>query len=101
MLDHFLDIGAGGERFGRTGQQHAADAWIAFEGVQRLVQLVDQLRVERIKRLRAIQGQAPDSAVDFYQQGVVSHLDSSTKHYGDVPSSARNALIAALRGRAL
>src|SRR5262249_21507072 len=44
LVDHFLDIGAGGEGFVRAGDENAADIGIGFEAIDRRPEFVDQHR---------------------------------------------------------
>ncbi|MOA09478.1 hypothetical protein D3C78_1293100 [compost metagenome] len=73
QLGHFLDIGAGGEGLGRAGDQHAADGLVALEAVEHLVELVDELGIDGVERLGAVQGDQADSAGLLHQQGLVGH----------------------------
>ncbi|MNT15925.1 hypothetical protein D3C72_1510050 [compost metagenome] len=79
QLGHFLDVGTSGKGLGGTGQHHAADVRIALELVQGLVDLADDLRVQRVQRLRAVEGDQADLAVDVQQDGFECHAVCSFK----------------------
>jgi hypothetical protein len=55
FLRHLLDVGPGGEGLFRTGDDDAADLLVFFGGLQRLGQLAQQLRVERVHGVGAVQ----------------------------------------------
>src|SRR5690606_4505533 len=51
---HFLDIRTGGKGLLRTGDDDGADAGICLEGGENAPQLVKQLAVQRVQRLRPV-----------------------------------------------
>src|SRR4029453_8028633 len=55
LLVHLLDVDASREGFLVAGDDNAADRRICLEGVERAVDLADELRVERVQRMRAVQ----------------------------------------------
>ena len=65
LIGHLLDVGAGGERLLRAGDDHAADIAVGVEGVDGAAQLGDQRAVERIERLRPIEPDQSHSAARF------------------------------------
>ena len=69
QVGHFLDVGASGKGLGRTRKHHAADVRVTLELVQSLVDLANNLRVQRIQCLRAVEGDQADLAVDVQQNG--------------------------------
>ncbi|MCY1441367.1 hypothetical protein D9M71_576800 [compost metagenome] len=76
LVRQFLDVRAGGEGLARTGEDDAADLRIGLQAVEHLVEFADQLRVERIQRLGAVQGDQGDALLDLEQQGFVAHVHS-------------------------
>ena len=73
LVRHLLDVGAGGERLLRAGDQDAADAGIGLERVDRGDQLLDERGVERVQRLRPVEADDADAAVGFDDDGFVAH----------------------------
>ena len=73
QLGHFLDVGTGGEGFFRAGQHDATDVRIGFQTIEGVVQFADDLRVQRVQRLRTVQGDQADTAVGFQQNRFVTH----------------------------
>ena len=65
LLLHLLDVGAGGEGLVAAGEDHAADAAIGLEGVERLAQLAHQLGAERVQRLGPVEADDADAALGF------------------------------------
>ena len=63
LLVHLLDVDAGGERLLVAGDDDAADRGIGLEAVERAVDLADQLGVERVQRVRAVERDDPDLAL--------------------------------------
>ena len=75
LVGHFLDVGPGSESFfARSGEHRAALAVIRLIGVERLDQFVQNLRVERVQRLGAVQRDQRDRAARFGGDRFVSHL---------------------------
>jgi hypothetical protein len=58
---HDADVRAGGERLVAAGDHHAADAVVGVELLQRLAQLLHELRVERVQLLRAVERNKGDA----------------------------------------
>ena len=52
---HLLDVDAGSKRLLVTGDDDAANGRVCLEGVKRAVDLADELGVERVQRMRAVQ----------------------------------------------
>src|SRR3546814_15788388 len=55
LVFHLLDVGAGGKGLLGTGKEDAADAIVAFEIVQRCLEIGDQRLAKRVQRLRPVQ----------------------------------------------
>jgi hypothetical protein len=72
LARHLLDVGTGGERFFRAGDDDAADAGVGLQRRQRGHQLRDQRGVERIERLRPVEPDDADAAFGF-DDDVVRH----------------------------
>jgi hypothetical protein len=68
---HLLDVGAGGERLLRTGDDDRADAVVFVERDGGRRDLVSQLRVQRVQRLRPIEGDPPHASALFDQDRLV------------------------------
>jgi len=73
QLGHFLDVGAGGKSLFRTGEDDATNVRIRLQRIEGLVHFADQLRVQGIQRLRAVEGDQANAAVGFEQNGFVRH----------------------------
>ncbi|MCY1547698.1 hypothetical protein D9M68_837680 [compost metagenome] len=73
LVGHLLDVRPGGEGLGRAGDDQAADPGVGFQAVQRLVEFGDQLAVQRVERLRPVQGDQADALAHLDQQGFVVH----------------------------
>ena len=59
---------------GRAGEHDAADPRIGLELAQGTVQLADQLRIQRIERLRPVEGDQRDALLDVDEQGFECHF---------------------------
>jgi len=70
---HLLDVGAGGEGLLGAGEDDAADARLSLETVERPVDLADELAVQRVQRLRAVERDQPDPALRLDENGLISH----------------------------
>jgi hypothetical protein len=57
----------------RPGQDDAADLLVFFGGLQRLGQLLQQLRVERVHRVGAVEPDDGDVVFDLDDQGFIGH----------------------------
>ncbi|MNN61089.1 hypothetical protein D3C81_1763060 [compost metagenome] len=73
QLGHFLDVGTGGKSLFRTGDDDATDIRIRFQCIKGLVHFADQLRVQRIQRLWAVESDQANAAMGFQQNGFVRH----------------------------
>ena len=73
LVRHLLDVGAGGKRLLRAGDQDAADVGVGVERVDRRVELGDQRRVERVQRLRPVQADDADAAFGLDDDGFGAH----------------------------
>ena len=73
LARHLLDVGAGGERLLRAGDEDAADVDVGLERVDRGVQFVDQRGVERVERLRPVEADDADPALGLDQDVLVAH----------------------------
>ena len=72
----FVDIGARGERaFARAGQDHGAHAGVGLDRIQRRHQAVDQIVIQRVELVGAVERDQRDPVIDFEQHGV-GHLRS-------------------------
>ena len=60
---HLLDVDASGKRLFVAGDDDGTDGRIALERLERPVELADELRVERVQRVRAVQRNEPDLAL--------------------------------------
>ena len=74
LVGHFLDIGAGGESFFRSGDDHAADIAVGLERSDGPAELAHQRAVERIERLRPIEPDETDPAARFDNDVFVAML---------------------------
>src|SRR5262249_36486895 len=72
-LRHLLDVGARGECFLRTGDQHAADAVVGIELGDRLPKFRIQSGVERVERLRTIETNDADPAARLDDDVLILH----------------------------
>src|SRR5665809_26645 len=63
---HLLDVDASGKRLFVAGDDDGTDGRIALERLKRPVELADELRVERVQRVRAVQRNEPDLAPVSY-----------------------------------
>src|SRR3546814_998403 len=61
LVFHLLDVGAGGKGLLGTGKEDAADAIVAFEFVQRCLEIGDQRLAKRVQRLRPVQRAGADA----------------------------------------
>ena len=86
LVRHLLDVGAGGERLLRAGDQDAADAVVGIEGGDRLRQLGISARVERIERLRPVEPDDADAALGFDDDGFVGDGTALRLDVPDLPS---------------
>ena len=64
--------------------QHAADAVVDLELVDRMPKLLEERRVERIERLRPVEPDDPDPAARFDDDVLVIGLDSTV--HGSLPA---------------
>ena len=72
-LDHLRDVGARRKGPVVAGQDHAADRIVAIEGLQRVDELRDRLRVEGIADLRPVDPDDPDRPVGLGEYELVGH----------------------------
>ena len=73
LVDHLLDVGAGGEGLLAAGNDDGADAGIGIEAAQRVAQFRHQLVAQRIQRLWPVQPDQPGLAVGFNQDHFKCH----------------------------
>ena len=71
LLVHLLDVHAGSERLVVAGDDDAADPAIGLEAVECAIDLADQLGIERVQRMRAVEGDDPDLALGRDEDGVI------------------------------
>ena len=74
LVDHLLDVGAGGEGLLVAGQHDRADRRVGLEIVERRGQFGDQRRVQRVERLRPVQGDDADRAAPLDEDVLVARL---------------------------
>ena len=67
---HEADIGSRGEGFLVAGDDDAADVFVGLEGVDGGADAVDDVIVQRIQRLRPVDADQADLAVDFGQYNL-------------------------------
>ena len=65
LVIHLLDVGAGGERLLASGEDHAANAGIGFERIERMAELAHQIGAECVQRFRTVQPDDSDPAPGF------------------------------------
>jgi hypothetical protein len=70
---HFLDVRARCKRPLGPGQHHDRDLGISLERAQRLIELRDQLVIERVEHLRPIERGQADRPARLDQDGLVRH----------------------------
>ncbi len=63
LVLHLLDVGTGGESLLAAGQDHAADAGIGLECIQRQAEFAHQVGAKRVQRLWAVQADDADPAL--------------------------------------
>jgi hypothetical protein len=88
LFAHFFNVGAGGEGLFGAGQHDAADFFVRLERLKGVVEFADQLRVERIERVRPMQTNEPRFAVPFDLYRLVAHARISS-HLPDRASILR------------
>ena len=74
LSGHLLDVRAGGERFVRSGNDHAADIGVGLEAVDGVSEFAHQRGVERVERLRPIEPDQSDPAAGFDNDVVRAHF---------------------------
>ena len=73
----FVDIGARGERaFAGAGQDHGACIGVRLDFIQCRHQAIDQIVIQRIELVGAVERNKRDPVIDFEQHGV-GHLGFS------------------------
>src|SRR5580704_10544865 len=72
-LRHLLDVGAGGERLVRPGNDHAADSAVGLEAVDGVSEFANQRGVERVECLWAIEPDQSDPAAGFDNDVFAAH----------------------------
>jgi hypothetical protein len=55
LVDHFLDVGPGGEGLVATGEDDGGDRRVALQIVERRAEIGDQRRIQGVERLRPVQ----------------------------------------------
>ena len=81
--------------FSRSGQHQAALAGVGIIGGEGVDQLLEHGRIERVERLRAVQGDQRHRALLFDQDGFVAHrslLKNRTAATAPRPAAARRKL---------
>src|SRR5690554_6508573 len=79
QVDHLLDVGTGSKGLAGAGQYHAADVRVVLELIQRLVQFIQYLGVQRVQCLRAVQGNQAHTLAGLDQNGFKAHVVTPTK----------------------
>src|SRR5262249_6068562 len=70
---HLLDVGAGRECLLAAGNDYAANAIVGFEALERRRELLDQLGIQRVKCIGAIEPDNTDAAAGLGDDGLVRH----------------------------
>src|SRR3546814_8206194 len=95
LVFHLLDVGAGGKGLLGTGKEDAADAIVAFEIVQRCLEIGDQRLAKRVQRLRPVQRDDADAGFLLDDDVLVAHDISfsvrSEEHTSELQSLMRNS----------
>jgi hypothetical protein len=71
---HEADVGAGGEGFFVAGEDDAADGIVGFEGVDGQADAIDDVVVEGVEHLGAVQADQADPAMGFGEHDSGHHF---------------------------